>query len=73
MRTIAAIIVIFAAALPALFAGWPGLAPDWFDGRWNGVPAGVVAMCVLMAILMVMARLCSEAAKNRRLPGQGEG
>ena len=71
MRTIAAFIVIIVCALPALFAGWPGLAPDWFDERWRGAPVSVLVMCGLMIVLVVMARVCSGAAKGKRLPGQG--
>lgn len=68
MRTIAAVIVILVCALPALFAGLPDLAPAWFAVRWGGAPLGVLFMCALMALLVVMAFVCSEAAKDRPLP-----
>jgi hypothetical protein len=70
LRTISAFVVIIVCALPALFAGLPGTAPDWFDARWQGVPQGVLFMCALMAFLVVMSVVCSEAAKNRALPGK---
>ncbi len=71
MRLIGTIIVIILCGLPALFAGWPAAAPDWFDIRWQGAPLGVIAMCVLLAVLAAMAGVCSEAAKNRALPDKG--
>jgi hypothetical protein len=70
LRTISAIIVIIVCALPALFAGLPGAAPGWFDARFQGAPQGVLFMCGLLALLVVMAVVCSEAAKDRPLPGK---
>lgn len=69
MRAIVTLIIIVIALLPSLYAGWPGAAPGWFDGRAWGVPRGVLAMCVLMAVLVALAGLSSLIARSGRLPG----
>ena len=74
MRILGTLIVIVVCILPALFAGWPGTAPAWFDSLWRGAPLSVVAMSALMLVFVFLAGLCSLAAKNARLlPGRGEG
>jgi len=65
MRTIVALIVIVLSVLPALYAGWPGLAPGWFDSDWRGVPMTVVGNCDLMAGFVLLGALCSAAAKAK--------
>ena len=69
LRILAFLIVIVIVSLPSLFAGLPGLAPDWFDRRWQGVPLSVVAMSGLMLVFVLLAGVCSAAAKDKRLPG----
>ena len=71
MRAIATLIIVALVSLPSLFAGWPGLAPSWFDERRWGVPMSVIAMSGLMLVFIVLAGLCSLAARDRRLPGAG--
>ena len=65
MKTIAALLAIVMAALPSLFAGWPGLAPAWFDRQWQGVPLSVVFMSGLMLAFVVLAGICSAISKDR--------
>ena len=67
MRTIGALVVIVLCALPGLFAGWPGLAPGWFAGELGGVPLSVVAMVGSMAVFVVLAGLCSAAARDGKI------
>ena len=64
MRTLGTIIVIVLCGLPALFAGWPTVAPAWFDNLWNGVPQGILAMSGLMLAFVLLAGFCSLAAKS---------
>ena len=69
MRSLAALVVIILAVLPALFAGLPATAPGVFaESRW-GVPVSVIFMSVLMAVFVLLASLCSNAAKGTRLHG----
>ncbi len=69
MRSLAALVVIILAVLPALFAGLPAMAPGVFaESRW-GVPVSVIFMSVLMAVFVLLASLCSNAAKGTRLHG----
>ena len=70
MRSLAALVVIVLAGLPALFAGVPGTEPAWFYGSLGGVPISVVFMCVLMAVFVVLAAICSNAAKGQTLHGE---
>ena len=70
MRVIGTLIVFVLAALPAVFAGWPGLAPSWFDGDFRGIPMSVVAMSGLMAVFIVLAGVCSLIARTGRIAGQ---
>ena len=70
MRSLAALVVIVLAALPALFAGVPGTEPAWLYGSLGGVPMSVVFMCVLMAVFVVLAAICSNAAKGHQLHGE---
>ncbi len=65
MKTLLALVVIVLGALPAVYAGWPGLAPGWFDAVWQGLPAGVLAMSALMAVFVILAALCSAASRRR--------
>ncbi len=71
MRTIGAIVVILLGALPALFAGFPGLAPGWFAGRAWGVPNSVLIMCVVMAIYVALAGLFAGAKAANTVEGEG--
>ena len=64
MRVLATLLIIVLAGLPSLFAGLPGLAPDAFDGRLLGAPVGVVFMSALMLFFVLIAALCSGAARN---------
>jgi hypothetical protein len=73
VRAIATLVVIVLVSLPSIFAGWPGAAPDWFDVRRWGVPSSVIAMSALMLVFIVLAGVCSLAARGRGLPGAGEG
>ncbi len=70
MRSLVALIVIVLGALPALYAGLPGLAPGWFDQRYMGVPMSVLAMSALMVIFVILAAVCSSAARGQRLHGE---
>jgi hypothetical protein len=70
VRAIATLIIIVIALLPSLYAGWPGMAPGWFDERRWGVPLSVIAMCALMATAIVLAGICSVLARSRRLGGE---
>jgi hypothetical protein len=69
VRAIATLIVIVLVSLPSLYAGWPGVAPGWFDQRQWGVPMSVIVMSALMIVFILLAGLCSLAAKGGRLPG----
>ena len=71
LRIIGALVVIVLCALPGLFAGWPGLAPGWFAGELGGVPLSVVAMVASMAAFVVLAALCSAAARNGQIVDRG--
>ncbi len=64
MRTLGTIVVVVLCALPALFAGWPQAAPSWFNDLWHGVPLGIVAMSSLLLAFVILAGLCSAAAKG---------
>ena len=70
MKVIATIVLVVIVALPAIFAGWPGAEPAFFDGRVGGIPVSVIFMSVLMAILAPIAGWCSRAA---RLGDEGLG
>ncbi len=59
LRTIGALVAIILCALPALFAGIPGLQPAWFSDRLAGVPLSVVVMAALMLVFVILARLFS--------------
>jgi hypothetical protein len=73
VRAIATLIIIVLVSLPSLFGGWPGLEPGWFDERQWGVPLSVIFMSGLMLLFMILAGLCSLAAKGGRMPGaEGE-
>ena len=72
MRAILTLIIIVLVSLPSLYAGWPGLAPGWFDGSQWGVPKGVLAMSALLAVFVLLAGACSIAARGGRQPGAGE-
>jgi hypothetical protein len=69
LRIIAFLLVLVIVLLPSLFAGLPGVAPGWFDQRWQGVPVSVLVMSGLMLAFVLLAGVCSAAAKDRRLPG----
>lgn len=64
VRVLGTLIVIILCALPAVFAGRPGIAPAWFDQSWRGAPLSVLAMCGLMLAFIVLAGLCSLAARG---------
>ena len=64
MRLIGTLIVVILCALPAIFAGWPGLAPGWFDGAWQGVPGSILAMSVLMLAFVLIAGVCGAIARG---------
>jgi hypothetical protein len=66
VRAIATLIIVLIALLPSLYAGWPGVAPGWFDARQWGVPVSVLAMSGLMAVLIVLAAVCSAIARSSR-------
>lgn len=73
MRAIAALIVIVLGFLPGVYAGEPATAPGFFASSVAGVPAGVVAMCVIMAVFIVLAGWCSSLARQsdaRRAEGR---
>ena len=70
MRTIATLIIIVLACLPAVFAGLPAIEPAAFDQRLLGAPVSVVAMCALMIVFVVIAALCSAAARSADGAGQ---
>ena len=70
MRSLLALVVIVLAVLPALFAGVPGTEPAWFYGSLGGVPMSVVFMCALMVVFVVLAAICSNAAKGQTLHGE---
>ena len=73
MRAIATLIIIVLVSLPSLFAGWPGLEPGWFQERQWGVPLSVIFMSGLMLLFMILAALCSLAARGARASGaEGE-
>ena len=69
MRAIATLIIIVLVSLPSLYAGWPNLEPGWFAGSYAGVPMSVLVMSALMLVFIVLAGLCSLAAKGGRQPG----
>jgi hypothetical protein len=72
VRAILTLIIIILVSLPSLFAGWPGTAPGWFDGHQWGVPLSAIAMSALLAVFVVLAGLCSLAARGARRSGAGE-
>lgn len=63
MRALGTVIVIILCGLPALFAGWPQVAPAWFNDLWNGAPLGILAMSGLLLAFVIIAGFCSAAAK----------
>ena len=71
LRTIGAIVVIVLCALPGLFGGLPGLAPAWFADTVGGVPLSVWAMVASMAAFVVLAGLCSAAARDGAIVDRG--
>ena len=62
MKTLGAIIAVILCAVPAILAGLPWIEPAWFGERTAGVPNGVIAMCVLMAVFVVLAGWFSALA-----------
>jgi hypothetical protein len=66
VRPLATIVVIVLCALPALFAGWPQATPAWFNELWHGVPLSIVAMSALLLVFILLAGVCSAAAKAAR-------
>ena len=66
MRAIATLIIIVIALSPSLFAGLPSVAPAWFAERHFGAPSSVIVMCVLLALLVVLAAVCSMLARSDR-------
>lgn len=64
MRLIATLIVIVLCAVPAVFAGWPGLAPAWFDVTWQGIPGSVLAMSALLLAFVLIAGVCGSIARG---------
>ncbi len=64
MRLFATLIIIILCGLPALFAGWPGHAPDAFDARYGGVPGSILAMSGLLLAFVVIAGICGVIARN---------
>ncbi len=73
MRTIGAIIVIVLGVLPALFAGFPDLAPAWFRQTVGGVPLSVVFMSVVMLVFVVLAGLFAGAKATRTVSEREAG
>jgi len=69
MRAIATLIIVVLVSLPSLYAGWPSLEPGWFAERYAGVPISVIFMSGLMVVFIVLAGLCSLAARGGRRPG----
>lgn len=69
MRALGTFAVIILCGLPALFGGWPSVAPRWFNELWQGAPLSVVAMSGLMLAFVLLAGFCSIAA---RAAGDGE-
>ena len=64
MRLIATLIIIIIAALPALFAGWPGASPAIFDDRIGGVPGSVLIMGLLLLAFVIIASVSSGIARR---------
>ena len=64
MRLIATLIIVIMAGLPALFAGWPGTEPAWFDITWQGIPGSVLAMSVLLLAFVLIAGVCGAIARG---------
>ena len=70
VRIIATLIIIVLAGLPAVFAGLPATAPAVFDGRQWGAPVSVLVMSALLVVFVVLAAICSTAARNADRNGQ---
>ncbi len=70
MRIIATLIIIVLAGLPALFAGLPASEPAVFDQHRWGAPVSVLAMSALLVVFVVLAAVCSSAARNADRSGQ---
>jgi len=64
VRLIGTLIIILLAALPALFAGWPGRAPAFFSSLWHGAPGSIVVMSGLMLAFVVLAGICGIIARK---------
>ncbi len=64
MRVLATLIIIILAGLPALLAGWPGMAPGSFDGLWKGIPVSIAAMSLLLLAFVVIAAVCGVIARG---------
>jgi len=64
VRVLATLIIIILAGLPALFAGWPGDTPAFFDSLSNGVPGSIAAMAVLLLAFVVIAAVCGVIARS---------
>ena len=71
MRVFATLIIIAIVAMPTLLAGLPSLSPVWFDGLAMGVPQGVLFMSGLLVVLVVLATICSAAARRAAKTGEG--
>jgi hypothetical protein len=64
VRALATLIIIVLVSLPSLFGGWPRLEPGWFSDRYGGVPMSVIFMSGLMVVFILLAGLCSLAARR---------
>ena len=64
VRLIATLIIVVLAGMPALFAGWPGTAPAWFDISWRGIPLSILAMSALLLSFVLIAGVCGVIARG---------
>jgi hypothetical protein len=64
VRVLATLVIIALAGLAALFAGWPGDTPAFFDSSVNGVPGSIAAMSVLLLAFIVIAAICGVIARS---------
>jgi membrane protein implicated in regulation of membrane protease activity len=64
VRLLATLIIIILCGLPALFAGWPGDAPAFFDARLGGVPGSILAMSGLLLAFVVIAAVCGVITRR---------
>jgi hypothetical protein len=69
VRALVTLIIVILVSLPSLFAGWPSLQPAWFAQSYAGLPLSVIFMSALMLVFILLAGLCSQAAKGGRQPG----